>query len=71
MPTESSSASLTTVSMAMPAGPGPLTSSFDERWAAWQTRGAAHDRKVRRRFAILAPIVVLLAVAILYALAVR
>jgi hypothetical protein len=42
--------------------------SFDERWAAWQARGAAHDRAVRRRFGIATPVMALLAAAILYAL---
>jgi hypothetical protein len=32
-------------------------SGFDERWTAWQARGAAHDRALRRRIAIAAPIV--------------
>ena len=32
------------LSTAVPAGP-----SFEQRWAAWQARGAAHDRAVRRR----------------------
>jgi hypothetical protein len=44
--------------------------SFDERWAAWQAKGAAHDRAVRRRMAIVAPIVIIVAVVI-YALFVR
>src|ERR1051325_8919396 len=34
--------------------PGPAT--FDERWAAWQAKGAAHDRAVRRKMTIAAPI---------------
>jgi hypothetical protein len=36
--------------------------SFDERWAAWQAKGAAHDRAVRRRMAIAAPILIVAAV---------
>ena len=36
------------------APPGNRT--FEERWAAWQDRGAAHDRAVRRKVAIGAPI---------------
>jgi hypothetical protein len=47
----------------------PLTDSAtgDERWAAWQAKGAAHDRAVRRRMAIAAPIL-LVVVAVIYAL---
>ena len=40
-------------------------STFEERWAAWQARGAAHDRAVRRRIAIVAPVIALVAI-ILY-----
>jgi hypothetical protein len=36
--------------------------SFDERWAAWQAKGAAHDRAVRRRMAIALPIVIIVAI---------
>ena len=32
--------------------------SFEQRWAAWQARGAAHDRAVRRKMAVAAPILV-------------
>jgi hypothetical protein len=46
------------------------SSTADERWHAWQAKGAAHDRAVRRRLAIVVPIV-LLAAALLYALVVR
>jgi len=35
-----------------PAG----TLSFEERWAAWLARGAAHDRAVRRRMMFAGPI---------------
>jgi hypothetical protein len=41
--------------------------SFEERWAAWQARGAPHDRAVRLRMTIAAPILVVIASA-LYAL---
>jgi hypothetical protein len=58
------------------AAPDPPTSAaagepapdFDERWAAWQAKGAAHHRAVRRRLAIAAPILVLLIAALLYVL---
>jgi hypothetical protein len=41
----------------------PVTESatFDERWAEWQAKGAAHDRAVRRTMAIAAPILILVA----------
>lgn len=42
--------------------------TFDERWAAWQAKGAAHDRAVRRRLAIAAPLSIVVAAVILYAL---
>jgi hypothetical protein len=32
---------------------------FRERWAAWQARGAAHDRATRRKLLVFAAIVVL------------
>ena len=41
---------------------------FDERWKAWQAKGEAHDRAVRRKLAIAAPFFALAAGAILYAL---
>jgi hypothetical protein len=57
--------------VAPPATPTatPVTESatFDERWAAWQAKGAAHDRAVRRRMAIAAPILFVVAV-VMYAL---
>ena len=46
----------------------PEAASFDERWAAWQAKGAAHDRAVRRKMAVAAPIVIVAAAAIVYAL---
>jgi len=44
--------------------------SFDERWAAWQAKGAAHDRAVRHKMAIALPIVIIVAI-LTYALLVR
>lgn len=41
--------------------------SFEERWAAWEARGAAHDRAVRRKAVIAAPILFILAAVMLYA----
>jgi hypothetical protein len=32
---------------------------FDDRWAAWQARGAAHDRATRRKLWIVAAILTL------------
>jgi hypothetical protein len=34
---------------------------FAERWAAWQARGAAHDRRTRRNLFMLAAVLVLAA----------
>ena len=42
----------------------PEAESFDQRWAAWQAKGAAHDRAVRRKMAIAAPIVIAVAAVI-------
>jgi small-conductance mechanosensitive channel len=42
--------------------------TFDERWAAWQAKGAAHDRAVRRKLAIAAPILLVVVAVVLYAL---
>lgn len=48
----------------------PLNDSatFDERWAAWQAKGVAHDRAVRRKVAIAAPILLVAAAVVLFAL---
>jgi hypothetical protein len=48
----------------------PLNDSatFDERWATWQAKGAAHDRVVRRKMAITAPILLVVVAVVLYAL---
>jgi hypothetical protein len=32
---------------------------FQERWAAWQARGVAHDRATRRKLFVLTAILVL------------
>ena len=58
------------------AAPQPSTSvrahepesSFDERWAAWEAKGAARDRVFRRKLAIAAPIVIILMAVIVSAL---
>ena len=48
----------------------PVTDSatFDERWAAWEAKGVAHDRAVRRKMAIAAPILLVVVAVVLYAL---
>ena len=48
----------------------PEAASFDERWAAWQAKGAAHDRAFRRKMAVAAPIL-FVAALVVYALRVR
>ena len=45
----------------------PLDAEFEARWAAWHARGVAHERAVRRKFLILAPVLAI-AAAIVYAL---
>ena len=47
-----------------------VIATFEERWAAWQARGAAHDRAVRRKVAIAIPVLAV-AAAIVYALLLR
>lgn len=60
---------LQVVAPEVPAGtPLPQTSSFEERWAAWLAKGAAHERAVRRKLAFAAPIVILVIAVIVYAL---
>ena len=44
------------------------SASSEERWAAWQAKGAAHDRAVRRRMAVAAPVLLLVAAVVIYAL---
>jgi small-conductance mechanosensitive channel len=43
-------------------------STFDERWAAWRAKGAAHDRAVRRKTTIAAPILIVVVAVVMYAL---
>ena len=54
-------------------GAPPLTTarapaSVEARWAAWQAKGAGRDRAVRRRMAVLAPSLIVLAASLVYAL---
>jgi small-conductance mechanosensitive channel len=46
----------------------PEAASFDERWAAWQAKGAAHDRAVRRKMAVAAPVLIVVAAVVIYVL---
>jgi hypothetical protein len=41
---------------------------FEQRWAAWQAKGAAHERAARRKLAIGVPILVSVAAALMYVL---
>jgi small-conductance mechanosensitive channel len=50
------------------ATPATDSATFDERWAAWRAKGATHDRAVRRRLAIAAPILLVVAAVVIYAL---
>lgn len=45
----------------------PESADFDERWAAWQAKGAAHDRAVRRKMAIVVPVLLVVAAVVMYA----
>jgi hypothetical protein len=42
--------------------------TFDERWAAWEAKGAASDRAFRRKLAVAAPIVIIIVAIIAFAL---
>jgi hypothetical protein len=42
--------------------------SADERWAAWQAKGAAHDRAVRRKTGFVVPILMVAVAVVLYTL---
>ena len=44
------------------------SADFDQRWEAWQAKGAAHDRAFRRRMAIASPFLILAAAVVIYAL---
>jgi len=53
----------TTMSTAGRESPG-----FDERWSAWQAKGAAHERAVRQKMTFAAPILLLVVALVAYAL---
>jgi hypothetical protein len=55
---------LSTRAAAIPQAAPP---TFEERWIAWQARGAVHDRAVRRRMMFALPILTIVA-AVLYVL---
>jgi small-conductance mechanosensitive channel len=55
----------------LPASTPTREATFDERWAAWQAKGAAHDRAVHRKMAIVAPTVLIVAAVLAYALFAR
>jgi hypothetical protein len=48
--------------------PVPESASFDQRWAAWQAKGAAHDHAVRRTMAIAVPVLLVVVAVVVYAL---
>jgi hypothetical protein len=50
--------------------PEVVNSTFEERWAAWNARGASRDRAFRRRVSVAAPILAVVA-AVVYFLLVR
>ena len=59
--------------VAEPQRPAPPLSresgvGLDERWAAWEAKGAAHDRAFRRKLAVAAPIVIIIVAIIVFAL---
>ena len=42
------------------------SAGFEERWAAWQAKGATHERAFRRKMTFAAPILIVVAVFLLY-----
>ncbi len=46
----------------------PESPSVEERWAAWQAKGAAHDRAVRAKMAVAAPLLLVIVAVVMYAL---
>jgi hypothetical protein len=56
---------------AQPSTPVPLPVTgitFEERWAAWEAKGAAHNRALRRKVALFAPIAIIVVAIIVFAL---
>lgn len=59
--------------VAEPQRPEPALSresgvGFDQRWAACEAKGAAHDRAFRRKVAVAAPMVIIIVAIIVFAL---
>jgi hypothetical protein len=52
------------------AEPSGLEGGFEARWTAWRARGEVHERMVRRRLLMLAPVAAV-AAAIMYTLVLR
>ena len=67
MPVGTLPTSTVNVSAQAVSTPEPV-SSFEERWAAWQAKGAAHERAVRRKMAIAVPILIVVAAIVIYVL---
>ena len=53
------------------AGYGRPDHDFDARWAAWLARGAEHDRRLRRRLAVVLPIAVAVVMTVAYVMYTR
>ena len=53
---------------APPPRAAPESADFARRWAAWEAKGAAHDRAVRRKMAVAGPILLVIAAVLVYAL---
>lgn len=51
-----------------PAFTAATEPEFDERWAAWKARGAAHHRAARLKVSIFAPILLVVVAVFLYTL---
>jgi hypothetical protein len=60
-----STAAVASEKMVAPTALGE-SAGFEERWAAWQARGAAHERAFRRKMTFAAPILIVVAVVLLY-----
>ena len=41
---------------------------FEQQWTSWQAKSAARDRVVRRRMAVVAPVLIMLVAVMAYAL---
>ena len=49
------------------SAPAHESPGLDERWSAWQAKGAAHDRVVRRRLSLWARALVVIIGVVVYA----